>query len=242
MGTNQVNLSLATFIKTGALSTLSLGLQGGIVQKSVNFSKFIFSNQYNGNAYDPTITSNEMEGSRSFIYADVAAGVLWNYIREESAIGQNDQLSANAGVAMFHINKPREKFLTTTDERMFSKFVVHGTVLFGIPHSNVGIMPSFMLQFQGPQKEILVGAMVKYYLKNDSKYTGYIRRSSFGLGAYYRNQDALIVSALFELGQYAIGLSYDLNTSGLTKVSTLRGGPEITVRFNSANRYLFQKK
>ena len=62
--------------------------------------------------------------------------------------------------------------------------------------------------------------MLKYYFKDDSKYTGYIRRSTLGLGAYYRYQDALIVNLLLELGQYAIGFSYDLNTSGLSKVST----------------------
>ena len=84
--------------------------------------------------------------------------------------------------------------------------------------------------------------LYKYYLKTDSKYTGYIRRSSIGLGCYYRGADAVAVNMLLEMGQYAIGLSYDLNTSGLKKVSTMRGGPEIVIRFNSANRFLFQKR
>ena len=84
--------------------------------------------------------------------------------------------------------------------------------------------------------------MLRYYFKDDSKYTGYIRRSCLGIGAYYRYQDAVIVNLLLELGQYAIGFSYDINTSALTKVSTLRGGPELTIRFNSANPFLFQKR
>ena len=112
----------------------------------------------------------------------------------------------------------------------------------GIPHSNVGLAPSIICQVQGPQKEIIGGLMIKYYLKDDSKYTGYIKRSSVGLGVNYRYKDAIIVSALIEMGKYAIGFSYDINTSRLTKVSTLRGGPEIMLRFNSANPYLFQKR
>jgi type IX secretion system PorP/SprF family membrane protein len=242
MGTNQVNLSLATFVKTGSNSSIALGLQGSAVQKTVDYSKFIFSNQYNGTTYDQTIANNEKFGTQSFTYADFAGGLLWNYGREESSIGENNQIKANVGVGMYHINKPKQKFLASTDEQLFSKYIFHGSLLFGVPHSNVGLSPSLIYEMQGPQKEIIGGLMIKYYVKDDSKYTGYIKRSSVGLGVYYRYQDAIIVNALIEMGQYAIGFSYDLNTSSLTKVSTLRGGPEIVLRFNSANPYLFQKR
>ena len=241
MGTNLANLSFATFIKGGEHSSFSLGLQGGVVQKSIDYSKLIFSNQYNGSGYDQTLASGE-NGSRSFVYADFAAGLLWNYAKEESSIGENNQIKADAGFAMFHINQPKQKFLVGTNEKLFSKYVVHGKLLMGIPHSNVGLMPSVIFQSQGSQREIIGGLMVKYYLKDDSKYTGFIKRSSVGLGVNYRYNDAVIVSALIEMGQYAIGFSYDINTSNLTKVSTLRGGPEIMLRFNSANPYLFQKR
>jgi type IX secretion system PorP/SprF family membrane protein len=242
MGTNQVNLSLASFIKTGDNSALSLGLQGSAVQKTVDYSKFIFSNQFNGTGYDATLANNEKFGTQSFVYPDVAGGVLWMYSRDESSIGENNQLKADVGVGMFHINKPKQKWLLGTDEKLFSKYIIHAKVLYGIPHSNVGLAPSIIYEMQGPTKEIIGGLMIKYYVKDDSKYTGYIKRSSVGLGVYYRAKDAIIVNALIEMGQYAIGFSYDINTSTLTKVSTLRGGPEIVLRFNSANPYLFQKR
>lgn len=242
MGTNQVNLSLASFIKTGDNSALSLGLQGSVVQRSVNFNKFIFSNQYNGTSYDPNLPNMEENGSRSFIYPDLSAGVLWHYSKEEESIGENNQVDGDIGVAGYHLTKPSQKYLDGTNEKLFSKINVHGRLLIGIPRSNVGIAPSFLFQFQGPQRELMGGLMVKYYLKYDSKYTGYVRKSSLGLGVYYRNKDAVILNVLLELGQYAVGIGYDLNTSGLSKVSTLRGGPEIMIRFNSANRFLFQKR
>lgn len=243
MGTNQANLSFATFIKTGENSAVSLGLQAGVVQKTVDYSKFIFSNQYNGTTgYDQTIVNGEQFGTQSFVYPDFAAGVLWNYGREERSIGENNQIKADFGFGMFHINKPKQKFLVGTQEKLFSKYVIHGKLMMGIPHSNVGLAPSILVQVQGNTKEIMGGLMVKYYLKDDSKYTGYIKRSSIGLGVYYRYKDAIIINALIEMGQYAVGFSYDINTSALTKVSTLRGGPEIMLRFNSANPFLFQKR
>lgn len=242
MGTNLVNLSLAAFIKAGDHSSFSLGLQGGAVQKTIDYSKLIFSNQYNGTTgYDQTIANGEQYGSKSFVYADFAGGLLWNYSREESSIGENNQMKADFGVGVFHINRPKQKFLVGTNEKLFSKYVVHGKLLMGIPHSNVGLAPSIICQLQGSSKEIIGGLMIKYFLKDDSKYTGYIKRSSIGLGVYYRAKDAVIANILIEMGQYAIGFSYDINTSNLSKVSTLRGGPEIMLRFNSANPYLFQK-
>jgi type IX secretion system PorP/SprF family membrane protein len=241
MSTNFANLSLATFIRTGALSTFSVGLQGGMVQKSVNFNKFIFSNQYNGSTYDTGPAQGEDYSSRNVIYPDVSAGALWRYEKEEGAIGDNDQLMGDVGVSVMHVNKPRQKLLAVSSEQLYSRFNVHGKMLIGIPHSSVAIAPSFLCQFQGSQKEILTGMMVKYYFKHDSKYTGFVRRSSGAIGLYYRNRDAVIFSMLLEMGPYAIGISYDLNTSGLGAVSKLRGGPEITLRFNSVNRFLFQK-
>lgn len=242
LGTNLVNLSLASFIKTGESSMLSLGLQGSVIQRSVDFNKFVFSNQYNGTTYDRTPAPGEDYSSHNFITPDVAAGVLWRYDREEETIGDNDQLSADLGFSMFHIIKPTQRFLVSSDDQLYSKYNAHGKMLIGIPRTRLGVAPSFMLTFQGKHKELLAGIMGKYYLKHDSKYTGYVKRSSIGIGLYYRNKDAVIFNFLLEYGQYAIGVSYDLNTSGLSKVSTLRGGPEIMLRFNSANRFLFQKK
>ena len=242
MATNLVNLSLATFIKTGEVSTLSLGVQGSVVQRSVDFNKFVFSNQYNGTSYDHTPAPGEDYSAHSFTTPDIAAGMLWRMEKEEKSFGDNDQLSIDLGASMYHILKPTQKFMVSSNDQLYSKYNVHGKAVIGIPMTRLGIAPSFYFSFQGPHMELLGGIMGKYYLKHDSKYTGYVKRSSVGIGAYYRSRDAMIVQFLLEYGQYGIGVSYDLNTSGLSKVTTLRGGPEITLRFNSANRFLFQKK
>lgn len=242
MSTNYGTVSLATFIKTGANSSISLGLQGGIIQKSVNYSKFIFSNQYDGTTYDTNLPSGEPTGTRSFVSPDINAGLLWYYGREETSIGENNHIYGDVGFSMIHINKPKQKFLPNDYDRLYTKHIIHGKLLIGLPHSNVSLAPSIVAQFQGPQREIMAGMLIKYSIKNDTKYTGFIKKSYFGIGGYYRAQDAVIANVLLEMGHYAFGVSYDINVSGLTKVSTLRGGPEIMFRYNSTNRYLFQKR
>lgn len=239
MGTSQVMGSLATFIPISANHVLSAGLQPSFVQRKVDFSKLIFPDQYNGTAYDPNMSNGENPASQSFVYADVAAGLNWSYGYNEKAIGANNSLKANAGFAVYHVNRPKQKFLGY-NEQLYRKYVIHGDATIAMASTNVALVPSFVFQFQGPSKEILLGMNTRFTLKEDSKYTGFIKQSAFSIGAAYRNLDAIILNAQMEIGQYAIGLSYDLNTSKLTTASAGRGGPEIFIRFVTPNPFLYQ--
>ncbi len=243
MGTTQINLSLASLVQLNARSNLSVGIQGSMVQRSVDFSKLIFSNQYNGTGYDASLTNGEKVNKQSFIYPDVAAGICWNYATQDKMIASNEQKKASVGVSVYHANRPRQNFLAEGNDRLHLKLVFHGDFLIGIPHKNIAIAPSYLFQFQGASKELIVGSKIKYYIKEDSKYTGIIQRTSVDFGAYYRVGDAVILSFLLDKRQkMAIGFSYDLNISGLTKASKLSGGPEIILRFNTSNPYLYQKR
>jgi len=241
MGSTQVNLSLATFVPLTKQSSLSVGIQGSIVQQKIDVSQLVFPNQYNGSTYDPGLTTGENYNSNNFIYPDFAGGIDWSYGYNEKSIGANNEFKANVGVAAYHIGQPKMEYLNGTNERLGIKYNLHADFLIGIRHSNVAIAPSFLCTIKDPSYEMIEGIMVKYYFNDDSKYTGYIKRSDFGLGVYYRNKDALILAALVEFGQYAVGFSYDLNTSKLTSASTGRGGPEIFIRFVTPNPFLYQK-
>jgi type IX secretion system PorP/SprF family membrane protein len=242
MGSTQVNLSLATFVPLNEFSSLSVGLQGSLVQRKIDYSKLLFPDQYNGLTYDPTIDQGEVYGTNNFIYPDFAGGIAWSYGYNEKAIGANNDFRANLGVSLYHFNQPKQKFLTDTRERLAMKYVIHGDFLIGIPNSNVALAPSYIAEIQGPSNEVVGGLMVKYYFSQDSKYTGYLKRSAIGLGASYRNKDAAIFSFLVEYQQYAIGISYDLNTSRLSNATSGRGGPEIFLRYVTPNPFLYQKK
>lgn len=172
---------------------------------------------------------------------DLAAGVAYTYAREESSIAANDQLNAQIGFSTYHLTSPNQFFLNGAD-RLKRKFVFHGNILFGIKNSSIGINPSWLAQMQGPSKEILAGLMIKYYINDNSKYTGIKKRSSIGLGAYYITGDAIIASLLYEAGRYAIGFSYDINTSKLVNASKGRSAFEITLRFVTPSAYLYQKR
>jgi type IX secretion system PorP/SprF family membrane protein len=242
MGTLQTNVSLAMFFPLTKLSSLSFGLQGSFVQRKFDNSSLIYPSQYSGSIYDPSLSSGERFSQQNFSYPELGAGVLWSYGQDKKTISANDQIKALIGFSTYHINQPKQNFTSSTNDKLYRKYVFHGNILLGIPNSVIAIAPSWLAQLQGSSKEITAGTMIKYFIKDDSKYTGIIKRSSIGIGAYYRFGDAIIANILIETGKYAIGFSYDINSSGLSKVSKAKGGFEITLKFVTPAAYLYQRR
>jgi hypothetical protein len=207
----------------------------------VDVSKLVFPNQFGATGYDPSIHSGETYATQNFIYSDFAGGINWSYGYNDKAIGANNERRANIGASVYHFNQPKQIYLDDSYDRLNAKYIFHADLLYGIRNSNVALVPAFMATLQGPSFEMIESFMVKYYFKEDSKYTGIIKRSGLGIGIAYRNMDAAILTALLEYENYAVGISYDLTTSQLTPASTGRGGPEIFIRFVTPNPFLYQK-
>lgn len=237
MGTTLGDLNIAYHIKVNAKSTLGGGLMAGFGQRSINYSKLEWSSQYDGTAYNSSLQTGEQLNTTKYTYADVGAGLVWAYKKGEAYIAGNDQMNANAGIAVFHLNQPKYSFLKSK-EKLYMKTIIHANVLYGIKNTNLSIVPGFVVNLQGTANEITVGTMLRYTTKESSKYTSYAKGSAISLGLHYRNKDALITSFLLEMGSYAVGLSYDANISGLKKVSTGKGGLEISLRFVNPNPFI----
>lgn len=242
LGTLQFNVSLAAFVPLNKNSNLSLGLQGGITQRKMDNTALLYGSQFNGTVYDPNLASGERYTRQSFTYPDLGTGIAYTFARSETSIAANNQINAQVGLAAFHLARPSQNMTGGESDRLYRKYVFHGNLLFGIPNTLMGIAPSWLVQVQGPSKEIVAGVMMKYYIKDDSKYTGFLKRSSVGLGVYYRAGDAVITNLLIEVGRFAVGLGYDFNTSGLARASNGQGGFEITLRMVTPNAFLYQRK
>lgn len=245
MGTLQANASLAYQIYTGSKSMLALGFQGGIMQRSINFSKL-----YWGTQYDPTQSSGYSTslpadkaiagGDNNFIVPDLGAGGIYTYKKNERYMSGGDQMDFTIGAALFHVTQPKYSFLGS-GEKLYSRMVIHGTGTIGIPNSRIAVAPGFMMAKQGPNQEIFAGSLIRYMLREDSKYTGFVKGASISAGGFYRNKDAFVAMALFEFSSYGLGLSYDFNVSGLKTVSTGRGGLEVTLRFLNPAPFIYSQ-
>ena len=226
--TTQFNLSTSGVVAIDESNTISVGLQGGVVQKSMNNAALQWGNQFDKGNYDPALGSEESSPFSPFTHGDFSAGLNWHY-------GVNKKLMTNVGAALHHVNKPSQEFMAGSSEQLYTKLVIHMNAQIGLGSPDLTLVPSVLYLNQGPASELNLGTMIRYRLKEASKYTGYVKESALSLGGHYRNGDSFIPSILLEVSNFAFGVSYDINVSGLNAVSTGRGGLEISLRFVNPN-------
>lgn len=236
MGTFQGNIAYAYHVYLNNRSTLGGGLYAGFAQHSINYATLQWGNQYDGMLYNTNIPSGEQVVLNSKNYFDMGGGVHWKYAKNEKYITGNDQRQFNAGIAAFHATQPAYSFYGT-DEKLNMKFLGYANALIGIGNSDLSLAPGLIYSQQGNARELLIGSLFRYQLKEESKYTGLKNGAALSFGLHYRNQDAVIASMLLEVSQYSLGISYDINVSGLKTASNGRGGIEIALRFITPNPF-----
>jgi type IX secretion system PorP/SprF family membrane protein len=242
LNTAAINISIASHLKLNEQQIFSLGLNGGLGQRSLNFSSLTWDNQFNGFSYDATLPTGENLASSSYFFPDFGGGILYQFHKNETYISSNDQLQANIGFSVSHVNQPRFSFYSSTADLLYMKYVSHGNMLVGIKNTPFSLVPGFVYYKQGPAEEVMLGSLIRYTLREESKYTTYVKGSAIEAGAYYRWNDAIVIVTLLEMANYAIGVSYDITVSDLRKASTGRGGFEISLRYVSPSNFLNQNK
>jgi type IX secretion system PorP/SprF family membrane protein len=234
LSTSQALLNIAYHLKVSDNQTFGAAISGGFGQKSLDMSNARWDDQYNPatGQYDPNKPTDEINPFNSFLYPDLGFGLLYSIRSSDSYMTSNDGFRANAGLGVHHLNTPKLEFYSGSDTtKLATRISFHGNALFGIPNTNFAINPGFLFSQQAKMQELIVGSNFRYTLRERSKYTGFIRDAYFNLGGFYRIKDAFVILTQIELDDFALGLSYDFNVSGLKTVSSLRGGLEVSLRY-----------
>lgn len=243
MGLTQINLSLASYIPTGHWSFLSVGLQGSMAFRRIDQTTLIYPNQYAPGGYDVSLNSFEEVPLDRYRYFDFGTGALWSYGYTARNFVGSRTTKARFGASAFHITQPNLRVIGRAEEKLYMKMVVHGDMQLPIRNTYLALAPAFLVQLQGPSKEILAGTMVKYFLSQSTHFTGNIASSCVNFGLYYRTGDAVIAQFLLEYEeQFAFGFSYDYTISSLKQANRLRGGPEFMFRMTPQENFLYQRR
>ncbi|MBI5219775.1 MAG: type IX secretion system membrane protein PorP/SprF [Bacteroidia bacterium] len=153
----------------------------------------------------------------------------------------NNGFKSELGIAVFHVNKPEYSFYNSTKDRINARFVTHGNASIGI-NTVIAIVPSIVYMKQGKATEIILGSAVRLMTKETATVKGIIREGALSIGGYYRFKDAFIVSILFESKTFALGFSYDINTSDLKLATNKNGGLEVTLRYTTPSPFEYRRK
>ncbi len=216
------------------LHYLSFGLQGGFIQKSVDYTNLKWGSQYSASlGYDPNALVDEGNLVTTRLFADVNSGLIYYYNAARNY--HYTDLSAYVGVAAYHMNQPNESFVKGQTSRLPMLLKGHAGFEYNIS-PKINISPNAIVFYQNTQNQINSGLYVTYCLKQTNQ--GLVSSTNLILGAWYRLQDSFIFSVGLNGSFYTLGFSYDLNSSGLTTYTRGRGAYEVslTLRKNTKNR------
>jgi len=233
-----VGLSLAYHKSFGIdkQHTISLGAQGYMVQKSIQFDKLIFGNQFSPNSpegYLASLPSGENFGNADLTYPDFNIGLMYS-----GRVAENATLYG--GVAMYHLTRPEERFLNSgTSLNINSRISAHLGGSFELNENTVMYL-SGMYQKQGPASELLLGGAVGFVM--NPGHDEYTRNTVFYLGGWYRYGDAIAPYIGFEWSRMKFGISYDVTMSSAQNMTSGQGAWEFSVIYNGVINKVFHKK
>jgi len=198
---------------------LSIGLQGGIQQKTVKAGEFSFETQLQGNPVDdPLGVANE-----SKTIPDINAGIFYS-----GALIK--KLTLFTGFSLFHLGEPNQSFFSTGDSKLPMRYVVHGGLDWNIS-DKLSLLPGVIYMAQAEAREVNFGTNLGIDL---SEKPG--REVTLYAGIWHRWDDAVIPMIAVELlRRFRAGFSYDVTTSKkLRNLTDSKGGFEISMIYTGS--------
>ncbi len=235
-GSSQTSLSISGILPVAEQHKLSLGIQTGLGQNSVDLNTLTWGNQYDGKTFNSSLNTNELYGLRSSQYFDLGAGFLYEFRKEGNSYLSSDVSTFNIGIAGYHLNEPAQQFLAYSTDKLPMKFIAQFSGTFDLGYAPVSLVPSVFYATQASSKEITPGMLLKIRRGHDTKYSGMFKEAAIYFGGHYRVGDAIIPEIYLEFTDYMIGFSYDYSSSDLANSTGGANGIEFSIR------YIHQKK
>jgi type IX secretion system PorP/SprF family membrane protein len=200
---------------------ISIGLQGGFIQKRVDNGDLTWGSQYDpyfgfNQAIAPSINNINSRVS----YPVINAGLTFQHNSQKL----NSGLSEFIGVALSNLNKPNEGMIIGSQNQLPLLLKVHGGFDFTM-NDRVSFAPQVLWMRQNNINQINVGTYLSYSVTTlDQPFIA-------TLGGWYRVADSFIMMVGFSKNKFSFGFSYDLNTSTLRYATRGQGAYEVSLQY-----------
>lgn len=202
-------------------SVLTLGLQGGTVQRRLDQEELRFEEGYEivgGNwQYNPNNTGETNFEQKSFF--DFNGGLM---LRSRF----NEQTTLELGVAGAHLLEPEYNITSGGDKEARKRprrITAHGSLAYDL-NEKWRVTPMFLFQTTGGATEAMAQVWGGYLIRPDKGI-----RLNFGTG--YRFGDAFPVLLGIDVEDLRVALAYDINTSSLNTATSSVGGFELAASY-----------
>jgi type IX secretion system PorP/SprF family membrane protein len=208
-------LSSAYHFSLTKSSQLTVGFQGGTVQRKLDVSKLLFEDGIRSGNPSGSMDMANVEPTSS--YYDFNTGVMLSSVLDRKS-------DMTIGIAFNHITRPKYGLIkTSSKETLPMNTVFHGRLNYDLDRKWT-VSPSFIFQSFSGWQELTVQALMGYVVNE-------IQDVTLRFGGGYRVGDSAHLMAGMDYGTVKVGLAYDINLSKLAKVTNTVGGFELGVAY-----------
>lgn len=198
--------------------TLTMGLQAGVTQKSIEYKLHSFDSQWStqdGGSFDKSLANNENFARGAQFQEQVNFGAMYYYGKQQSRV------NPFLGISGFNLTQPKETFFGINN-RLPMRFYAHAGARLNVSELFYFI-PKILIMNQKNVIEQVYSVDAGYFFKGEKFYllAGYSQRI----------QDASVLWGGFRKDNLILKLGYDVNTSKLRTTSKTRGAFEISITY-----------
>ena len=205
---------------------VSGGLTLGFASRGFNSQTLTWDKQWNGDAFDPNLPSQEgFDDFERVNFLETGLGLNYRYQVHKRTF-------ADAGIGLLHIFKPSAAFISSSvadlPRRATFSIVGQAQVM-----DILDVQLHVLHQLQGEYDETIFGALGKLYI-NQKK--GSEVQLHAGLG--YRTAGSFFPTVALQYNNVYASFSYDVDNTDFNRINDIRirrGGPELHFRYFIAN-------
>lgn len=215
----QMSASYKKYFDANKTHLASFGVQAGFFQKKIDMNKLNFGSQYQAGNFDNTLSSGESFSDLKKSNLDFNAGLVYSYSPEKKL------KNIKAGICLFHINTPNESLSGNIDEiSMRSSFFIESRIQL---QEDFFLCPKILQMNQKEAAESNVSLLVEKRLQNTED-----KKTSLLIGTGVRVSDAYLFMAGMKYNNWQFMLSYDVNSSELSKATNSQGAIEFSLIYH----------
>lgn len=226
-----VNITGSYKLSLNPSHTVLMGLQGGIIQKKIDYSNLRWGSQYNPLiGLDNRITPSVGEINEKVLFPVFDAGLFWHYTKQKSSYNlRSRSLAFYSGVAVANINKPDESVFSDGTSRLPMLFKFHGGLEYRSSRS-FKFTPGFLIMQQNENRQFNVGSYLTHTIISDP-YSRQPKTFDLQAGIWYRVKDSFIFMVGGSSKDVSLGFSYDMNTTSMRYNNLGVGAYEISLTY-----------
>lgn len=201
---------------------LVFAMQGGLIERKFNPTKMTWGDQWNPTSgFNPSNPTTEIIAKNNATAFDAGAGLFYY----DAAPGKKSNFFA--GLSATHLTMPEDKFSSNSADKLPIRYTFHTGIRLVI-NDHFSITPNALYLKQRTASETMIGAYAQ--MKAPAANTDFL------VGLNYRINDAISPYAGFNYKNFTVGLSYDVNTSDLSKMQKGANSFELSLSYTGRKK------